>query len=89
MQESYLAKVAKALQNGKRFNDSGSNYLNDLNELINQGLYNNTTEHQREEQDKIDAYLKVYRDQSDQLQKFLELYHINQLTPRSQFKRWY
>ena len=89
MQESYLVKVAKALQNGSRFSDSDPTYLSDVTNLINQSLYNNTTERQREEQDKIDAYLKVYGDKPELIQKLLELYQINQLTPRSQVKAWY
>lgn len=89
MEESYLAKVAKALQSGRRFSDSDPTYLSDATALINQGLYNNTTERQREEQQKIEAYLKAYGDKPEVVQKLLELYQINQLPQRQQVKAWY
>lgn len=89
MEESYLAKVAKALQSGRRFSDSDPTYLSDATALINQGLYNNTTERQREEQQKIEAYLKVYGDKPEVVQKLLELYQINHLPQQPQVKAWY
>ncbi len=89
MEESYLAKVAKALQSGRRFSDSDPTYLSDATALINQGLYNNTTNRQREEQQKIEAYLKVYGDKPEVIEKLLELYQINQLPQIRQTKAWY
>ena len=89
MDQSYLAKVAKALQSGQRFSDSGYNYLDQITDKINQGLYNNTTDRQREEQMKIEAYLKAYGDKPEVIEKLLELYQINQLPQRQQVKAWY
>ena len=89
MDPSYLAKVAKALSSGRRFSDSGPNYLSDVTQLLNTGMQNNMSERQQEEQRKIDAYLKVYGDKPELIEKLLELYEINQLTPRNQVKTWY
>lgn len=89
MDQSYLAKVAKALQSGRRFSDSESTYLRDVTNLINRGLYNNTTDRQREEQQKIEAYLKAYGDKPEVIEKLLELYQINQLPQIRQTKVWY
>lgn len=89
MEESYLAKVAKALQSGRRFSDSDPTYLSDATALINQGLYNNTTDRQREEQQKIEAYLKVYGDDPRFIEALLEKYHMNQLPHPKQVKAWY
>ena len=89
MEESYLAKVAKALQSGRRFSDSDPTYLNDVSNLINQGLYNNTTDQQREEQMKIDAYLKAYGDKPEVIEKLLELYHMNNWKSPQAAKAWY
>lgn len=89
MEESYLANIAKALQSGRRFSDSDPTYLRDVTNLINRGLYNNTTDRQREEQQKIEAYLKAYGDKPEVIEKLLELYQINQLPQRQQVKAWY
>lgn len=89
MEESYLAKVAKALQSGRRFSDSDPNYLNDVTQLLFQSLQNNMSNQQIEEQRKIKDYLKIYGDRPEDLEKLLELYHLNQLTPKNQVKMWY
>ena len=89
MNQSYLAKVAKALQSGRRFSDSAPSYLDHITDKIDTMSYNNTTERQREEQQKIEAYLKAYGDKPEVIEKLLELYHINQLPQRQQVKAWY
>lgn len=89
MDPSYLAKVAKALSSGRRFSDSDPTYLSDVTQLLNTGMQNNMSERQQEEQRKIDAYLKAYGDKPELIEKLLELYEINQLTPRNQVKAWY
>ena len=89
MNQSYLAKVAKALQSGQRFSDSAPSYLDQVTDKIDTMLYNNTTERQREEQQKIEAYLKAYGDKPEVVQKLLELYQINQLPHPQQVKAWY
>lgn len=89
MNESYLTKVAKALQNGRRFSDSDPSYLSDVTNLLFQSLQNNMSDQQLEEQRKVKDYLKIYGDKPEDLEKLLELYHINRLDPRSQVKMWY
>jgi len=89
MNEGYLAKVARALQSGKRFSDSDPTYLSDVTQLINQGLYKNTTPNQQTEQDKIDAYLKAYADKPEMIQKLIELYQQNDWRSAQPAKAWY
>jgi hypothetical protein len=53
---------------------------------------NNQSASQLEEQQKIDAYLKVYADQPDKIQeilKALELYQQNDWQPTQPTTRWY
>ena len=55
-------------------------------------LANNMSEDQLQEQQKIDAYLKVYADRPDKIQeilKALELYQQNDWQPAQPIKRWY
>jgi len=89
MNEGYLAKVARALQSGKRFSDSDPSYLSDVTQLIGQGLFKNTTDNQRLEQDKIDAYLKAYADKPEMIQKLIELYQQNDWRSAQPAKAWY
>jgi len=89
MNEGYLAKVARALQSGRRFSDSDPTYLSDVTQLINQGLEKNVTDRQREEQQKIDAYRKIYSDQPQMIEMLLNLYKQNQLAPPQDVKAWY
>lgn len=89
MDEPYLAKIAKALSSGRRFSDSDPTYLSDVTNLISQGLYNNATDQQREEQQKIEAYLKVYGDKPDVIPKLLEFLQQNDWQRPQQAKAWY
>lgn len=89
MGDSYLTLALKSLQNGRRFSDSGPSYLEDVKQLIEQGLYNNTTERQRDEQRKIEAYLKVYGDDPRLVESLIEKYLINQIPNHQQIKTWY
>ena len=89
MNQSYLAKVAKALQSGRRFSDSAPSYLDHITDKIDTMSYNNTTERQREEQQKIDAYLKAYGDKPEVIEKLLELYHMNNWKSPQAAKAWY
>ena len=89
MEESYLAKVAKALQSGRRFSDSAPSYLDHITDKIDTMSYNNTTERQREEQQKIEAYLKAYGDKPEVIEKLLELYHMNNWKSPQAAKAWY
>lgn len=89
MDPSYLAKVAKALQSGRRFSDSDPTYLSDVTRLLNNGMQNNQSDRQQEEQQKIDAYLKVYGDDPRLIESLLEKYHMNQLAHPNQVKAWY
>lgn len=81
MPEGYLAKVAKALQSGKRFSDSDPSYLSDVTKLLNQGIANSQTPNNQIEQDKIDAYLKAYADNPAMIQKLIEFYQQNNWQP--------
>jgi hypothetical protein len=89
MSPGYLAKVAKALQSGRRFSDSDPTYLSDVTQLINQGLQKNTTPNQQIEQDKIDAYLKAYADKPEMIQQLLEFYQQNDWRPAQPARAWY
>ena len=67
-------------------------YLADVYRKVQDMLANNLSEDQLQEQQKIDAYLKVYADRPDKIQeilKALELYQQNDWQPAQPIKRWY
>jgi hypothetical protein len=89
MDPSYLAKVAKALQSGRRFSDSDPTYLSDVTQLLNNGMQNNMSERQREELRKIETYLKVYGEDPRLVEALLEKYHMNNWKSPQSAKAWY